>query len=237
MAVSESLTTQAESEAMSEPAAFQIVRSLRDDILNGLLAPGLQIRQEQLAEKFGVSRVPVREALHQLEAEGLVRTELHKGAFVSTRSLSEIDEMLDIRIGLELRALKLAMPNLTPQVIDQTRRILDSYDRSDNPQEWRDLNLSFHISLYGPCNRPRLVKMIEEVALMNSHFMRTYISATVGRDDAQQEHHEILDVCAAGDAERALQLLEAHIEHTRAALQRARAKAPRSEIRSLNAPR
>ena len=62
----------------SEPIAFQIVRSLRDDILNGVLAPGLQIRQEALAEQFGVSRVPVREALRQLETEGLVTTELHK---------------------------------------------------------------------------------------------------------------------------------------------------------------
>lgn len=210
---------------MSEPAAFQIVRTLREDILNGVLAPGLQIRQEALAEQFGVSRVPVREALRQLEAEGLVKTELHKGAFVSTRSLDEIEEMLDIRIGLELRALKLAIPNLTADDVVTARRILDSYDRSESPQEWRDLNLSFHLALYGACNRPRLVKMIEDVALMNSHFMRTYISATVGRDDAQREHHEILDACAAHDAEKALTLLEEHIEHTRAALRRKR-KAP-----------
>ena len=97
----------------SEPVAFQIVRSLREDILDGVLAPGLQIRQEALAERFGVSRVPVREALRRLEAEGLVTTELHKGAFVSSRSLDEVEEMLDIRIALELRALKLAIPNLS----------------------------------------------------------------------------------------------------------------------------
>jgi DNA-binding GntR family transcriptional regulator len=203
---------------MSEPAAFQIVRSLRDDILNGVLPPGIQIRQEALAEQFGVSRVPVREALRQLEAEGLVTSELHKGAFVSTRSFEEIEEMLDIRIGLETRALKLAIPNLTPEIVARARSILDIYDRSEQPQEWRDLNLSFHLTLYKPCERPRLVKMIEDVAMMNSHFMRTHISATVGRMDAQMEHHRILDACAAGDTRRALRLLEAHIEHTRDAL-------------------
>ena len=103
--------------AMSEfePVAFQIVRSLREDILDGVLAPGLQIRQEALAERFGVSRVPVREA-SWLEAEGLVTTELHKGAFVSSRSLDEVEEMLDIRIALELRALKLAIPNLSRSI-------------------------------------------------------------------------------------------------------------------------
>lgn len=203
---------------MSEPAAFHIVRSLREDILNGVLAPGLQIRQEMLAEKFGVSRVPVREALRQLEAEGLVTTELYRGAFVATRNLEEIEEMLDIRIGLETRALKLALPNFTPAIVTRARKILETYDRSERPQEWRDLNLSFHLALYQPSNRPRLVKMIEDVAAMNSHFMRTYISATVGRVDAQAEHHQMLDACAAGDSRRALRLLETHIEHTRDAL-------------------
>lgn len=214
-------------ESVTEPAAFQIVRALREDILNGVLAPGLQIRQEALAEQFGVSRVPVREALRQLEAEGLVATEMHKGAFVSSRSLEEIEEMLDIRIALEGRALKLAIPNLTPKIFAEVHRILDTYDRSDEPQEWRDLNLSFHLTLYRACNRPRLVKMIEDVVLMNSHFMRTYISATVGRKGAQLEHRQILAACEAGDARRALRLLEAHIEHTRAAMQRKRGETTR----------
>ena len=207
---------------MTEPVAFQIVRSLRDDILNGVLPQGIQIRQEALAEQFGVSRVPVREALRQLETEGLVTTELHKGAFVSSRTLEEIEEMLDVRIALETRALKLAIPNLTREILARARKILDIYDRSDEPQQWRDLNLSFHITLYTACGRPRLVKMIEDVQLMNSHFMRTYISATVGRTGAQAEHREILDACAAGDSRRALRLLETHIEHTRTALQRKR---------------
>lgn len=207
---------------MTEPAAFQIVRSVRDDILNGVLPQGIQIRQEALAEQFGVSRVPVREALRQLETEGLVTTELHKGAFVSSRSLEEVEEMLDVRIALETRALKLAIPNLTRAILARARKILDTYDHSDEPQEWRDLNLSFHLTLYTACSRPRLVKMIQDVVLTNSHFMRTYISATVGRTDAQAEHREILDACAAGDSRRALRLLETHIEHTRAALQRKR---------------
>ena len=211
----------------SEPVAFQIVRSLREDILDGVLAPGLQIRQEALAERFGVSRVPVREALRRLEAEGLVTTELHKGAFVSSRSLDEVEEMLDIRIALELRALKLAIPNLSREHLTRARNILDTYDRSDAPQEWRDLNLSFHLTLYRACNRPRLVKMIEDVQLMNSHFLRTYISATVGRENAQREHHQLLAACAARDSRRALRLLETHIEHTRAALQRKRATSSR----------
>ena len=205
---------------MNVAASHRIAKSLRDDILNGILPPGLQVRQEALAEQFGVSRVPVREAFRQLEAEGLITSHLHKGAFVSSRSLDEVEEMLDIRIGLELRALKLAIPNITPEVVKRAKKILAVYDRSDDPRKWRDLNMSFHMALYRPCNRPRLLKMIEDVVLSSDRFLRTYISATVGRGDPQAEHHGLLEASAAGRTDRAMQLLETHIEHTRSALRR-----------------
>lgn len=211
---------------MSEAASRKIFRALKDDILNGVLPPGLQIRQEAVAEQFGVSRVPVREALRQLESEGLLTSEMHRGAFVSNRSLDEVEEMLDIRQALELLALKLAFPNITPEVIAKARNILTTYDNSDDPQEWRDLNVAFHMALYEPCKRPRLVKMIEDVVLVNYRFLRTYISQTVGRADPQAEHYAILDACADGHCDKALSLLEAHIEHTRAALQKKRADGP-----------
>jgi DNA-binding GntR family transcriptional regulator len=205
---------------MTKPASALIVESLRESILEGVLAPGMQVRQELLADQFGVSRVPVREALRQLEAEGLLYSELHKGAFVASRSLDEVVEMLDIRVGLEVRALKLALPNITKKTIQDAARILKKYDGSETPQEWRDLNLQFHLCLYRPANRPRLVKMIEDVVLGTHRFLRTYISATVGRDEPQAEHHELLELCAAKHAPAALRMLEAHIEHTKTALLR-----------------
>lgn len=215
---------------MSEPVSQRIVRALREEILNGVLAPGVQVRQEAVAERFGVSRVPVREALRQLEAEGLLRSELHRGAFVSSRTLEEIEEMLDIRLALEVRALTLALPNITPQVVAKAKKLLATYDRSDDPQEWRDLNIAFHMTLYAPCNRPRMLKMIEDVVLTNHRFVGAHISATVGRVDPQLEHHQLLEACAAGQTRRALQLLEAHIEHTRAALRRSRKRRSVPEV-------
>ena len=207
---------------MTEPAWQRVVKALRDDILDGVLPPGLQLRQEALAEQYGVSRVPAREALRQLEAEGLVSSEPNKGAFVSTLSIEEIDEMLDIRIALELRALKLALPGITSAVVAKAKRILAAYDRSDDPQEWRDLNLAFHLCLYAPCKRPRMLKMIEDVSLVNYRFLRTWISTTVGSAKPQAQHRLLLEACAAHDDKRALRLLEAHIEHTRDALRRKR---------------
>jgi DNA-binding GntR family transcriptional regulator len=205
---------------MSKAASVRIVHALRENILDGVLPPGLQVRQEALAEQFGVSRVPVREALRQLEAEGLIQTELHKGAFVSSLSVEEVVEMLDIRVGLELRALKLALPNFTKAHAREAERILKRYDGSESPRDWRDLNLAFHLALYRPCNRPRLVKMIEDVVLGTHRFLRTYISAVVGREQPQAEHHRLLELCVAGNASGALKLLESHIERTKAALQR-----------------
>lgn len=204
---------------MDRATSVRIVDALRRNILEGVLPPGLQVRQEALAEQFGVSRVPVREALRQLEAEGLIHTELHKGAFVSTLSIEEVIEMLDIRVGLELRALKLALPNFGRQDAVEAKRILERYDGSEDPREWRDLNLAFHLALYRPCNRPRLVKMIEDLVLGTHRFLRTYISALVGRDKPQSEHYRLLELCVAGNATGALKLLEAHIERTKAALQ------------------
>lgn len=211
---------------MNKPASARIVDSLREHIIDGLLPPGMQIPQELLAEQFGVSRVPVREALRQLEAEGLVRSELNRGAFVASRSIDEVIEMLDIRIGLEVRALKLALPNLDRKKLQEAQKILKRYDRSTTPQEWRDLNLAFHMCLYRPCNRPRLVKMIEDVMLGTDRFLRTHISATVGREGPQSDHRRLLALCAEGQAAAALRLLEAHIERTKAALMQRAAKTP-----------
>jgi DNA-binding GntR family transcriptional regulator len=204
---------------VTKATSVRIVDALRERILDGELPPGLQVRQEALAEQFGVSRVPVREALRQLEAEGLIHSELHKGAFVSSLSPDEVIEMLDIRAGLELRALKLALPNFGRPHAKEAERILKRYDGSESPREWRDFNLAFHLALYRPCNRPRLVKMIEDVALGTHRFLRTYISAAVGRDHPQSEHHRLLELCVAGSTGAALRLLESHIERTKAVLQ------------------
>ncbi|MEO8923281.1 MAG: GntR family transcriptional regulator [Caldimonas sp.] len=127
---------------MSEPVSQRIFRAPREDILNGELAPGVQIRQEAVAEQFGVSRVPVRKALRQLEAEGLVSSALQRVAFAASRTLDEIEETLDIRLALEVRALTLALPNITRAVVAKARKMLATYDRSDDPRQRRDLNIA-----------------------------------------------------------------------------------------------
>ena len=198
--------------------ADTVTAALRDLILKGSLGVGVQLKQEALAQRFGVSRIPVREALRRLQAEGLIEHTAHQGSVVATKSIPELLEILDIRIGLETRALKLAVPNMTRADLAAATEILRRYDASDSPREWTELNLAFHLALYRPSGRPRLVKMIEEIVRGASIHLRTHQSSIVGRKSSQTEHRALLRACTRGDVEQAVRLLEEHIQHTQRVL-------------------
>ncbi|MBC3919428.1 GntR family transcriptional regulator [Undibacterium sp. CY18W] len=203
---------------MSKPTSDQITSSLRKNIYEGVLSAGVPLKQEELADQFGVSRIPIREALKKLEAEGLVRHEPHKGSVVTTHSIPEIIEMLDIRIGLETRALRLAMPNMTQDHLDRCQAILERYDHASKPSVWFALNLEFHLTLYSAAKKPRLIKMIEDLVLGTQRYTRIYISHILGREQPQREHYEILEALRAGAEEKAIRMLEEHIAHTQRAI-------------------
>ncbi len=199
--------------------ADAITDALRDLILNGELGIGVQLKQQALAERFGVSRIPVREALKRLEAEGLLEHRPHQGSIVSSQSVQELIESLDIRIALEARALRLAIPLMQPSDHRAAQKILERYEDSDSPQEWADLNLEFHLTLYRPCGRAKLLKMIEDSVRGIGRHLRAMQSYKVGRKTPQTEHQLILQACMDQDIAQAVDLLEKHIEHTQAALQ------------------
>jgi DNA-binding GntR family transcriptional regulator len=199
-------------------SADAVTKALRDMILSGALGIGVQLKQEALAKRFGVSRIPVREALKRLQAEGLVDHTPHQGSIVASQSIDELIETLDIRIGLETRALKLAIPRMAASDHKAARVIMTQYDASDSPLEWAELNLAFHLCLYRPCGRPKLVKMIEELVRGMGIHIRAQQSYKVGRKSPQTEHRAMLKACIARDVNLATELLEQHIEHTQNAL-------------------
>lgn len=200
-------------------SADSVTSALRDMILSGSMGIGVQLKQEALAKRFGVSRIPVREALKRLEAEGLVEHTPHQGSIVASQSVPELLETLDIRIGLETRALKLAIPMMKASDHKAAREIMAKYDASDSPLEWAELNLEFHLCLYRACGRPKLLRMIEEIVRSIGIHLRAQQSYKAGRKSPQSEHREILKACVAKDVGRAIELLEQHIEHTQKALQ------------------
>lgn len=206
--------------------ADAITAELRDMILSGEIGLGVQLKQEALARHFGVSRIPVREALKRLQAEGLVEHTPNAGSVVARKSIEELQEVLDIRIGLETRALALAIANMKPVDVKAARDIMARYDASNDPREWAELNLEFHMRLYRPCNRPRLLKMIEDMVRSVDIHLRAQQSSKTGRKTPQVEHKDILAACVDGNVKKATTLLQQHIEHTQAAL----ADAPRRSL-------
>lgn len=204
-------------------SAPDVVRDgLRDAILSGVLSEGAQLRQDQLAEQFGTSRIPVREALRQLEAEGLVRIEPNKGALVTSLSVDDVLEMLDIRIALECHALRLAIPEMVEEDFDLATNILEGYNREPDPLSWGKMNWQFHWAIYAPCHKPRLLSMIEANYGHVNRFVRTQVSLAAGKERPQREHERLLALCRAGEADEAIVLLASHIEQTKKSVQASR---------------
>ena len=212
------MTTEKTGDAKVLLSADAVTDALRELILDGKVGIGVQLRQEDLAQRFGVSRIPIREALKRLQAEGLVEHFPNRGSVVATCSVEDLLETLDIRIALEKRALELAIPNMTSKDFKVAREVMAQYDRSMSPRKWTELNLQFHLTLYRPCRRMRLVKMIEDLVRSVSMHLRTHLSHTVGRGDPQAEHKQILKACMDADTDLAVMLLERHIDHTKIAL-------------------
>ncbi len=123
-----------------------LLSRLRDEILQGGVGPGLPLRQDEIAARHGVSKIPVREALLQLVAEGLVTAQPNRGFTVSQLSPQEAEEILEVRAVLECQAMRVAMPNITDADLAQAGRILDQAeaDRCTRPLERPELGISRH---------------------------------------------------------------------------------------------
>lgn len=201
-----------------KPAPELVRDELRASILAGELEAGRPLRQDEVAERFGTSRIPVREALRQLESEGLVTFLPNKGVVVKGFSLEDVLELLEIRIALETRALRLAIPNMAVEDLDAAQELLDRYDQSSELAAWGEMNWRFHWTLYLPCARPKLLAMIEANYGHFSRFARAQVSRATGKVRPQQEHHELLRLCRSGEIEPAVDLLGRHIEATQKSL-------------------
>ncbi|SEK83695.1 DNA-binding transcriptional regulator, GntR family [Roseateles sp. YR242] len=188
---------------------------LREDILSGVLAAGTPLRQDALAERFSASRIPVREALRQLEAEGLIAHQLNRGAVVAGMSVEQICEMLDIRVALECHAARLAVPNMVERDFIAMESILKAYSESKTIPEWAEHNRRFHRALSAPANNQRLLRLIEEFCLNTDRYTHVAMSRATGKDKPQEDHFRIVEAARAGDADGVAALLEVHILDTK----------------------
>ncbi|MGC2089609.1 MAG: GntR family transcriptional regulator [Candidatus Acidiferrales bacterium] len=196
--------------------ASAVADKLRGMIIHGDVQEGEQLRQDAIAADFQVSRIPVREALRQLEAEGLIKIVAHRGAVVSALSADEIEELFDIRALLECAVLKVSIPNLTEADFEKAESILETYEKALWMKEvgtWGRLNWQFHSTLYSRANRPHFMSIIKLLNNNGDRYTRLQLYLTQAFERAKQEHRALLELCRKREAAGASDLLEKHIHN------------------------
>jgi DNA-binding GntR family transcriptional regulator len=191
--------------------------AIRDGILTGRHSPGQRLIAEDLAKKLGVSRMPVREALHRLEATGLVAIAPHRGAVVSELSETECVEIYHIRAVLDGLATRLAAPHLTPADHARLAALLEDMEagvRAENPDRILDVNRAFHALIWGAAHAPRLQELLESLYDASRRFRNISVLIPGRLDQITQEHRLIAEALGRGDAAAAERYANAHHEDT-----------------------
>lgn len=193
-----------------QTTAELVADELRSRIIAGEIGEGEQLLQEQLASDLGVSRIPLREAMRQLEAEGLITLTSHRGGVVSVLTMDQIRELFEIRACLESWLLTLAIPVMTNADFESLDAIIDEMHPGEIAH-WGELNWRFHQALYAPARRDQTLQMLRRVHHNLDRYLRVQISVTSGWQKANVEHRSIVDFCRSRDVRRAAALLDSHI--------------------------
>lgn len=192
-------------------AADIVYEALRKAIIDGDLAEGENLRQDQIAKMFNTSRIPVREALSRLEQHGLITTQRYKGAVVAGLSIEEIEEIFEFRALIEAEVIRLAVPNLDRKTLETARHYCNAFDRETDPHRWGEINRNFHYTLYEASRRPYYLQNVRSSLDRIDRYLRAQLTFTDGVPRAGREHEAILAACETRDAERASQLTRDHI--------------------------
>ena len=195
-----------------------VVEAIRSQILSGQIKAGEPLRQAALAEQLNVSRIPIREALLQLEAEGLVKFEPHKGATATEISPELIDELFELRALLEADLLARSIPLLTENDLNQAEQTLARLDAAlqspDHADLWPTLNTEFHSCLYKAV-RPQSYEIVGNLNKNADRYIRMHLQLAGGIQKASSEHQRLLDLCRKRDVKGACAELTSHILHAK----------------------
>jgi DNA-binding GntR family transcriptional regulator len=188
--------------------AASITNTLRGAILSGQLAPGEALGQEALAQRFGVSRIPVRESLKQLEAEGLVEARPHRGAVVARLTVEELDELYGIVWALELLAARTGVPRMTDEQIATMGALLERLGTTREPHEWYATSVQFHMQMVAASGLERVIRIVGEC---RRNIGRYVIDPALFRSRAATwlaRNRALYEACRRRDADAAVAALE-----------------------------
>ncbi|MEJ6475376.1 GntR family transcriptional regulator [Pseudoalteromonas piscicida] len=192
-----------------------VAEAIREKILTGEIKAGEPLRQAALADELNVSRIPVREALLQLEAEGLVNFEAHKGATVTRLSAEQIDEIFDLRALLEAELLRHSIDKLTARDLLEAEAILAELEEAmaagDTQLATGKLNAEFHSKLYSKAQRPQTRELVDVYSKNSERYVRMHILLAGGIKTAPEEHRQLLELCRDKNTDGACDFLKKHI--------------------------
>ncbi len=195
--------------------ADSVAEYITTKIVTGAYPGGSPVRQEAIAAELGVSRIPVREALLQLEAEGLIVNRPHRGAVVADLSVEDAIELFDARVLLEPHLVKVAIGNLTDEDLANVAAILKQYEDGvaahREAAELSRLNWAFHAALLTPAHRPRTMALVQTLYNSADRYLRLQIEPLAAQAKALEEHRVIFDAYARRDAALTARLLKLHI--------------------------
>lgn len=207
--------TKSSSPIPRQSLASAVVERLREKILSGELREGEQLRQDAIAAEFQISRIPVREALSHLAAEGLINIVANRGAVVSALSPEEIAELFETRAVLECYMLRQALPNCTEDDFKRAEEVLRQFEHSlENDSEtksWGEWNWQFHSTLYAPAERPTMLAFLKTVNHNCDRYTRLHMVFTRNQHQVGEAHHQLLAACRTRNTEVAVQALWKHI--------------------------
>ena len=198
-----------------------IADTLQADILSGALPPGTPLGQTELAARFGVSRIPVRDALAQLAAGGIITASPNRTATVLKLDTSEVEEMFHMRMLLECDLIGRAVPNMTSSDHSALDLALERSSLEARQDNWASGDQMFHAALYAPAKRPLQRVMADDLRRACSVQIASYDQLVEKTERWVTEHEGIVDACHAGDPKEAQRLLRRHLRAARNHLQKA----------------
>jgi DNA-binding GntR family transcriptional regulator len=217
-----STSTPTKPEASPGAVSQRVADYLRNAILGGDIAPGQRVRQEEVAERFGASRLPVREALRMLAAEGLIEHQTNKGARVPRLDMHEVDVIYQMRERLEPLALRQSIPHLTEDDLRRLEHIQGQIETTSDVGRFLELDRELHLLTYIGCDTDQLTSMVTRLWNSTQHYRRAFVSSSApGRMWViNAEHRLLLDAIGRRDSTDAERYLNGHIRRTRVELAR-----------------
>lgn len=204
-----------------ESVGDQVLEHIRSAILSGQLAAGTRIDQRAIADELGVSIIPVRESIRQLEAEGLIEKRPYRGAFVTVLSMTELVDIYVAREALEELAARIAVERMTPEVVASLEALLaemESATESGDRSALFDLNGAFHFTLYTASQNKILCQLIEGLWERSTVYRRRFTFMPERAQQALAEHKQILAACRRGDADAAGRAVRLNVAQTKKAI-------------------